>query len=490
MSNWAIDKLKAFRENLHGFFTFRNDAIIDLVDSISANSTAQSTVELSLNPLFPRSHNSIYDAVENVFKPSNPEAAQQERAQHQQGLMRIVAETLPRPTQRNFWLFCVDKTPAPRPFSKTLEDRGYVYSPNSTPGNKPIAIGHSYSALVALPEKTGNRTPPWVVPLNIQRVPTNQTGKDIAFQQIKMLITDESLPFRNELSVQVVDSEYSAVKYLYPVAQHENLVTIVRVAGNRIFYREPIPTDSPKGRGHPLWYGERFDLHDESTWGGPDETKYINHTTKKGRECFVFISAWHNLLMKGKDGFPMHKHPFTLIVIVIKYRDGNIMYKNPLWIIALGNHRMEVSILDAWSAYHQRFDVEHFFRFGKNRLLMVSFQSPKVEHEENWLELVGLTYVQLWLASPLAKAMPRPWERYAVSSEIAVLTETAVPASPSAVQRSFEGITRQIGTPAKPPKRRGYSSGRPIGWSPGRRKRCPVIKKSKKGGESRPRDPP
>ena len=31
----------------------------------------------------------------------------------------------------------------------------------------------------------------------------------------------------------------------------------------------------------------------------------------------------------------------------------------------------------------QRFDIEHFFRFGKQRLLLTAAQTPNVETEEN-----------------------------------------------------------------------------------------------------------
>ncbi|BDI15156.1 hypothetical protein ANSO36C_09580 [Nostoc cf. commune SO-36] len=43
---------------------------------------------------------------------------------------------------------------------------------------------------------------------------------------------------------------------------------------------------------------------------------------------------------------------------------------------------------------------------------MTEFQTPDVKHEENWIQLVILAYVQLWAAKQLATHLPRPWERY------------------------------------------------------------------------------
>ena len=42
-------------------------------------------------------------------------------------------------------------------------------------------------------------------------------------------------------------------------------------------------------------------------------------------------------------------------------------------------------------------------RFGKQRLLMTQFQTPDVEHEENWIQFVLLAYVQLWATISVKK---------------------------------------------------------------------------------------
>ena len=169
----------------------------------------------------------------------------------------------------------------------------------------------------------------------------------------------------------------------------------------------------------------------------------------------------------------MHKHPFTLMHITVRDDNGKAVYKRPMWVIIYGERRHEITLIEAWEAYRQRFDIEHFFRFGKNRLLMDSYQTPVVEHEENWWEITGLSYVLLWAAALLARKNLRPWERYL---PLAKDKEADLP-SPSMVQRDMERIIPQFGTPAAPPKPRGKSPGRQKGQSPGRRKRHPVIKK-------------
>ncbi len=151
-----------------------------------------------------------------------------------------------------------------------------------------------------------------------------------------------------------------------------------------------------------------------------------------------------------------------------------------MWLIAIGQRRNELSGLDIYYAYRQRFDLEHFFRFGKQRLLMAAFQTPEVDHEENWIQLTLLAYIQLWLTKDLAQHLPRPWERYLPQTSHSSIT-------PTVVQRDFIRIISVVGTPAKIPKHRGYSPGRLPGTSVPPRQRHPVLKKDKTRGKNSPR---
>lgn len=413
----------------------------------------------------------MYDAIGSLFHASNPKTAAEERRGFEQEWIRLIVPFLPKPEQRKFWLFGVDVTPAPRPFSDTLADRTFVYAPNTVRGNKPVAIGHQYSALVAFPEKERKTDPPWVVPLSLRRVGSQEKGTQVGAQQMDSLLYDDTLPFSDALCVDVADSAYSTVPFLGPLVEHDNLVTIARVRGNRTFYHQaPQAEQDQRSQGHPTWYGAPFSLSTSTTWGQPDEVATTQFTSRKGHLYTVKLEGWHNLLMSGTRDVAMHQCPFTLIRAWVVNAAGQALYRRPLWLFVFGKRRDEISLVEAFDAYGVRFDLEHFFRFGKQRLLMNAFQTPIVEHEENWWTLVQLAYVQLWLARSLAQEMPKPWERYLPKPETGV-------ASPSTVQRNFGRIIRQIGTPADVPKPRGYSPGREKGHRPKPRMRQPVIKK-------------
>ena len=475
----AIEQLKQFRQQLHSGFEYQGDAIMDLLDALSSNTTAKSAVELSLNPLFRRNYGSIYGGIQQFSQSGDAECSSEQQ------LVRLISSYLPAPQQRKFWLLGVDVTPAPRRFARTLADRGYVYQPNTIASNKPVTIGHQYSALVLFPEKLQTSSPPWVVPLSLRRVTTKETKRSVGVKQVKLLLNDRTLPFYQQLCVQVVDSEYSVVSYLGEMTEHEDLITIARVRSNRVFYQMPpsSPT-SPSRRGHPIWYGERFDLKDTDTWEEPDEVVQTTFTNHRGRTYSVQLECWHNLLMTGTYEYPMHQHPFTLIRAQVFNEAGEQVFQRPLWLLVMGQRRKELSLLEAWEAYRRRYDVEHFFRFGKQRLLMASYQTPEVQHEENWWQIAQLAYVQLWLACVLAEAMPRPWERYLPQFQTSTERQEN---SPSMVQRDFGRIIQEIGTPAKAPKPRGKSPGRTKGDRQKPRKRRKVIRKSVSKQTRKPR---
>lgn len=479
-------KLEQFRIDLYEVLPYRRDTLFDLLDALSSNTTARSVVELSLSPFFRREYSSITDGIDNFFQATSVEKEAEERQEWEQKLVRIVVPYLPQPQKRKFWLFGIDVTPQPRPFAKTLADRTYIYQPNTLKGNKPVNIGPQSSVLAYLPEK-GEKSAPWIVPLNVRRVRSEETKNEAGAEQVKAVFWAEKLPFSGDLKVLVGDSDYSARIFLGEIYRDEadkagnkksdEQVALVRSAGNRTFYHAPPEIEGNKPVGHPPWYGEPFRLPDEETWGKPEEEQWAIWTTYRGKEYDVRLRGWHNISMTGTREYPMHEYPFTLVRADVLNEEGKPVFKRPLWLIVMGKRRAEISLVESWEAYRQRVDLEHYFRFGKQKLLLNAYQTPDVEHEENWGQLVQLAYIFLWLAAGLGEDMPRPWEKPAPKEEEEM-------GSPPRVQRGFGGIISQCGTPAKVPKPRGYSPGRVKGQKPEPRKRQPVIKKVKKGQKS------
>jgi len=456
----CLEALVQFRQRLYQNFINRADTLMELVDAVCSTSHARSVVEYTLAPCFRRTYSTLSKAL-NLWR------------WHTTQLARVLAPALPRPTQRAFWLLAVDVTPLPRPFARTLPDRGMVYSPNPIHGNTPVTIGHQYSTVALLPEAQAHCSPSWVVPLSTKRVASADDKEAVGAAQIDALLQDPTLPFHDQLCVEVADSKYSKPAYLHAHRKHANLVTIVRVAGNRTFYRQPQADVQREGAGHPRWYGARFALGDPSTWSAADSHACTWHVSRRGKRYRVEIHTWRNCLMRGQrtpEVLPMQHYPFTLVRIVLYDQDGQAAFRRPLWLIVVGERRHELTDFEIHHAYARRYDLEHFFRFGKQHLSLADFQTPDAEREEAWWQVVHIAYAQLWQARDVATVLPRPWER-----NLRAIKARQI--SPALVQRDFGRIIRQIGTPALPPKRRGISAGRCKGTRLPARPRHKVVVK-------------
>lgn len=435
-------ELEQFRSELYQNLNKRADTLMELVDAMSSNPSAQSVVEYSLSECFRRSYSTIFKAIDEM--EVGPML-----------LPALLAPYLPKPRLRPYWLLMVDVTSQPRRYAQTLGDRGMVYEASIVKKNKPVTIGHQYSTVSLGVEAEANVSTSWVLPLLNRRVATEQDKELVGGEQVDALLQDAKLPFGQDLSVEVADSSYSKAAYLHSHRKHDNLVTVVRVRGNRTFYQQPNAA-AESGAGHPTWFGEPFALSNPATWPAADETESHGETSRRGKVYRIEVQSWNNMLMRGKrqpKPLPMHEHPFTLVRIVRYHAEGQLACKRPLWLIVMGKRRHQLNLAQIYAAYRGRFNIEHFFRFGKQQLLMTAFQTPEVTREEKWWQLTHIAYAQLWLARHVAHATPRPWER-----NLPAIKHRQI--SPTLVQRDFARIIRQLGTPAQPPKPRGISPGR------------------------------
>jgi hypothetical protein len=461
---------KNFRDRVYRFFPSRRDAAMELVDALSSNKTASSVVELSLSPLHRRNYCSITRVLDEYLSQDAVSAQQQKRL-----LTKLLSSLCPLVQQRRFHLFAVDCTPEPRIFSPTLEDRSYVYAPNAVCGNKPVTLGHKYSIAAYLPEKLEANTPPWLIPLACTRVDTTQHAELTGMEQIATCIKSRS-EFKNQLSVSLGDTAYNNPLCLSIAKNNVNQVHVSRSRNNKKFFYPYNPSEITdiKKRGRPKAYGDIHRLNDPTTWHAPDESLEFSQINARRKIHIIKIDCWNEVIMKGKKDTKLSDYPLRLLRVQVCKASGELLFKRPLWLTAAGRRRMELSLSDIFLSYRQRFDIEHFFRFGKNRLLMNKIQTPDVRHEESWWQLVMIAYAQLYLSRSLANILPNPWERY-----LPAFKSNATIKSPTQVQNDFERIIRMIGTPAQPPKPRQKALGRQLGDIQIKRIRHPIVKRCK-----------
>jgi DDE superfamily endonuclease len=467
MIETIVSKFQWFRKRLFRLFSYRAGATMDLIDALAATPTTDSVVKLSLSNLFGRTYSSITDVLSSLFRANLkiPPTDEEKTAQTLKITQLLAEEYASSALQKDLALFAIDCTANPRIFADKVKDRTMVHAPNHVPGQKPITVGHEYSVLVYLPDREEDKEKHWVVPLSVKRVESRQSGPKVGLLQLEE-ITNHTM-FKSRFCISVTDAAYSTKDWVIGVDKWPHVIQIARVRGNRKFFRLPAPNSRTR-RGRPQEYGEELVLQAPSE---PDLEEVTTMVTRRGKECQVLLQRWNDVVMQGSKEERTHEHPFDLLKVTVTDKNGKAVYRRPLWVIIVGARRREVRSKDAHIAYGRRYDIEHYFRFGKQRLGMVGSQTCETRHEENWHWIGLLAYNMLYYARSLAKSTRYPWEK----KKIQVLNSIE---RPSQVQRDYNRIISEIGTPAPFPKPRGKSPGRQLGHKIGERPDRPVIRKS------------
>lgn len=468
-----MDLMKRFRAIIYSLFNKRRDAIMNLLDAISSfGHESQSVVELSEAPCFERQYTSITDAISDGL----PHADWQAIECYQFSTFFNAQSTAPP-------CFVLDCTSNPRPFANKLADRSIVHSPNPAPGNKPICVGHQYSCVALLSQDEMARVKKWITPLSIRRVHSDAKGNEIGMAQLRDHIKEFKLG--DKLVISVGDSLYGSEACRIIASNQPNLVHIFRLNTKRNVFLQPVPDEKIR-RGRKKEYGDKMMLSMPKTHPEADESVHTLHVARSGRIYHVKIDAWYNLLLRGSRHYRASHDPMTVIRIQMLNEQGELVFTRPLWLSILGQRRDEIQLVDVYQTYHHRYDIEHFFRFGKNKLLLDSYQTSDVIHEENWWRLCMLAYNQLFLGKSLVTKLIKPWEKYLPEHNEENPSRLSV-ATPSQTQRGFAALLQTIGTPAVPCIRRGESAGRKKNQAGLTRADEPVIFKSKMPEKNTPK---
>ena len=135
-------------------------------------------------------------------------------------------------------------------------------------------------------------------------------------------------------------------------------------------------------------------LNDVQTHSQPDDKIEKTMTTNRGEIRKVTLDIWRDQLIRGSRNFKGYEHPLTVCRVTLVDAQGKALHKNPMWLGLTGKRRNEITAVEIFEYYSSRYDIEHFFRFGKDKLLMDPYQTPDTAHEEYWWKLVSLAYAQ------------------------------------------------------------------------------------------------
>jgi len=434
--------LQRFRHALYHCFTRAADALFDLCDALLTDPSARSLIELSQAASFQRAWPSLYEALED---------GQIDRA----ALIRLFVAALPPIPGGTRLLLGLDTSSILRPDAVTSADRTLVYRPNLPKDATPVAPGWCFSTLVVLPDPVSS----WTYVLDNRRVPSTESADTVGVQQLGAILPQ--LLARFGLPILVLDRHYSSAPWVLATVTLP-CDQLIRARRDRVLYR-PAPARTGK-RGAPRKDGARFQGSDPSSHGRPSAA--WSGSDAQGRP--VQVTVWRELHLRKARTVPI-----TVVRIIRESARDTKRDPRESWFWWLGGALPPLAELAR--VYPRRFGQEHGYRFDKQDLLWAAARVRSPEQMERWTDLVAAVRNQLVLARVLAEAVRRPWEARARS------------ATPRQVRRAMGRIIAQLGTPARPPQRRGKSPGRAVGALVKRAERYTVVRKSPPKAQSPPK---
>ena len=396
-----------------------------------------------------------------------------------------------------FWLLNTDISSIFRPHSPTLPQRRHVYKANNqVNGNRPVEIGYELSCVGLSMRRPlyGLSEPAWNPPLSMRLVPYEENKNSFTAKQVNDLLEDKTLPFHQELTVNTLDSNYCSPEYIVDTYKQPNLVNIIRMPSNRNVWKklseEEVSqrrTENADQRGANSVYGTLYKLKEVDSWDlEADIETCFGIKLSNGKSCSVSIKIWEEMMIRTQRGKSMKDKPFRLVrVQLLDSTTGKPLFKKCMWLCVWGERRMELRAEEIYWAYRNRYDIEHFFRFGKQRLLLDKYQTPDEEHFQNWMEVVNLAYWLLVVGKQEASHMIHKWQQYDKNYKNRV--QYKMQKTPSQVQLQLSGIILGFDQEDFLPKLQIKGKGRKVGQTQPKRKKFPVLKKKKKKKSRRTR---
>ncbi len=390
----------------------------------------------------------------------------------------------------DFYLLNTDISSLFRPYSPSLPERRAVYKANNQiKGNRPVEVGYELSTvgLSARRPMYGISEPAWNPPLSMRLVPYEANKNTFTARQVNDLMANKALPLHNSLTVNALDSSYCSPEYVVDTYGQDNLVNIIRMPPNRNVWKmlsvqqiDKRRIENKDNRGANSVYGQGYKLKEVDGWD-LDADVQISFGIKlgNGKKCIVRMEIWEDMMVRTKRGKSMKDKPFRLVKIrLLDAQTEEPLFKKSMWLCVWGKRRMELSGEQIYWSYRNRYDIEHFFRFGKQRLLLDKYQTPDEEHLENWMEVVSLAYWLLYVGKEEAKHDCLKWQQYDKNYKNRVKYDMKV--TPSQVQSQLTGIIWGFDQTPFLPKVQIKGKGRQLGDTQPKRKKYPVLKKKKK----------
>lgn len=444
-----------------------------------------SVVSLSESPVFRYQYSSICDAISHLA--TNSSELEELEARFRELILGQYWEGWSRIT-----ILQTDKTAIVKSQSPTLKERQIVSTAKSSvPGNRPIDIGYDYSFVNIHCYEPGRS-----FPLSGCRIELDQTPSQVAVKQVKKVMHPSTNWDRCDLVINTLDRAYATATYIDGVKTIDKLVSIVRLRTGAKVYELAGPLQQKPGKCTKI-FGQCYYLQAQSgyktykkhpknkqsyeVWQTAITDKLVDEellepqVLPNGRMVHIHLKRWNELVMRTKDGIPMHDKPFTLLSVeVFDQLNGHSVFERPMFLGAFGNQAPSLSTHQIYEAYRARFGIESFFRFAKGNLLLNKYQTPVRQHLDNWVFIVILASWLLYTARKSMVNQPKKWQQYNPTEKMA---HQAPALSPAQVHKAILPYLLTFDPTPFLPLKSKPGPGRLSGQLQSRRSRFPYCKK-------------
>ncbi len=255
-------------------------------------------------------------------------------------------------------------------------------------------------------------------------------------------------------------------------------------------------SDYQETGGAPQIYGKQYYLIEKSGWkeykkgeeisrkyltsiyeaaSPADELAEIEKETRRGKPLRIELRRWWAMKMRTKKGHSMKEVEFEIVGIRVLHREtGERIFKQDVFVAVVGERRKELKIEEIAEVFYDRFDLEVTNRFLKQNLFLENYQTPDVQHLDNWTVLAQEAMWLLWAASAEVENVCETWQKYSEPK-----AEKGGRYTPSQTKKGMERLILTFDEEAYLPKKcsafRG--SGRKKGSQLEPRKQYKVVKK-------------
>ena len=170
---------------------------------------------------------------------------------------------------------------------------------------------------------------------------------------------------------------------------------------------------------------------------------------------------------------PLPEVEFELVGMrVLEKASGKRIFKHDVFVVVVGQERKKLKIEEVAEVFYHRFDIEVTNRLMKQNLFLEAYQTPDIQHLDNWNLLVQEAMWLLWTVSTEVEKVSEKWQKYSEPKSVKGGRKTA-----SQTRKGLERLFLTFEEKPFLPKKCKKGKGRKKGEKQEPRKQYKVVKK-------------